>query len=66
MSWLQDLFFKRKGQKRELVCVSYAVGDWMLQDLAAGWHLAPEEDRNRARGMVYLERFSAVSEGAKP
>jgi hypothetical protein len=61
MSWLKDLFFKSKGQKRELVCVSYDVGNRMLNDPTAGWHLAPEEDKNRVVGMVYLERWHAHS-----
>lgn len=59
MSWLKDLFFKGKGRKRELVCVDYAEGDKMLRNPEGGWHLAPEEDKNRALGTVYLERWSA-------
>jgi hypothetical protein len=33
----------------------------MLNDPTAGWHLAPEEDKNRVVGMVYLERWHAHS-----
>jgi hypothetical protein len=62
MSWLQSLFFKAKGQRRELVCVTYTEGDNMLRDPEGGWHLAPEEDKNKVVGTVYLERWSAVNE----
>lgn len=56
MNWLRALFRPRATPPRELVFVPYAEGDRMLRDLDAGWRLAPEEDRNRQIGMVYLER----------
>lgn len=56
IAWLKSLF--RRPEPRELVCVSYSVGDRMLRDPSAGWRLAPEEDRNRSGSMVYLERPS--------
>lgn len=42
--------------RREVVRVLYADADAMLKR-NEGWQLAPEEDYNRERGWVYLERF---------
>lgn len=54
MNWLR--WFRRSPQReREIVLVSYTVGDRMLRD-GSGWRLAPEEDRNGVAGWVLLER----------
>ena len=48
----------RHGAAREVVCVPYADGDQMLR-AKVGWRLAPEEDRNKVIGVVWLERPAA-------
>lgn len=40
---------------REVVFVNYAEGDRLLRK-GEGWRIAPEEDKNRIQGMVWLER----------
>ena len=40
---------------RELIFVSYSKANDMLLK-KEGWRLAPEEDKNRVAGMVWLER----------
>ncbi len=54
IAWLLALFGKPKRKRLDLRCVSWAEGDRMLRE---GWTLAPEEDQNRVRGMVWLERL---------
>lgn len=40
---------------RQLVFIEYSAADRMLKE-NAGWRIAPEEDRNRSIGWVWLER----------
>ncbi len=49
---------RSKPKRLGLQFVTYAQGDRMIRN---GWTLAPEEDRNRSIGMVWLE----LLEGAK-
>lgn len=53
MDWIANLF--RPAQPRELVFVDYNRADQMLKG-NGGWKIAKEEDTNRQRGFVYLER----------
>jgi hypothetical protein len=48
----------KRGKRLEMRCVTYAEGDRLIKE---GWTLSPEEDGNRAFGMVYVE----LLEGAK-
>lgn len=61
MNWLRNILKKKPKPPRELVCVSYAEGDRLLRE-NKGWRIAPEEDRNRVIGWVYLERDAISGE----
>lgn len=43
-------------ERRALIFVPYAEGEKLLRD---GWTLAPEEDRNKIIGWVFLEHRGA-------
>lgn len=53
--WLLGILGRDIKPPRELICVGYIEADRKLRS-GAGWRLAPEEDRNRRFGYVYLER----------
>jgi hypothetical protein len=52
-------------REREVIAVPYAEADRLLK-LREGWRLAPEEDYNRQRDLVYLERFVSVTPPRAP
>lgn len=59
--------FKRKPKYRrlELKCFSWSEGDKVLRENigkpeSEQWHLAKEEDANKAHGTVYLERREII------
>lgn len=52
LKWFRSFF---KSTPRELVYVPYSEGDKLIRE-NKGWRIAPEEDRNRNIGWVYLER----------
>ena len=52
IKWLRSFV---KPAPRELIYVSYQEGNKLLRD-NKGWRIAPEEDRNKRIGWVYLER----------
>jgi len=59
----QNLFrriFASKPKRLELKLATYSEAEGLLKQ---GWTLAPEEDRNRAFGLVYLERLDSPSHG---
>lgn len=55
LKWFASLFTSTPPKPRELCFVPYTKAEWMLRG-GEGWRLAPEEDRNRKIGWVYLER----------
>ena len=52
--------FTRKPKRLELRYLSYAEADRLIRETRGAWTIAPEEDRNRVLGMVYLERLAAL------
>jgi hypothetical protein len=54
IGWFKRTFLK---SARELVCVSYLDADRMIRENSE-WRIAPEEDRNANKRVVYLERPS--------
>jgi len=48
-------FFTRKPERLELRFLTYAAADKLIKETGGAWTIAPEEDRNRFFGMVYLE-----------
>lgn len=70
MSALSKIYYRvfRRYRRIELVCVDYMSADEMLwgtwnNPLPTRWVLAtPEEDLNRKRGMVWLERRERIVE----
>jgi len=61
--WFKKQYYKRFAtyKRLEVQLVPYNVGDNMLRDSEGKpedqqWHLAKEEDTNRAYGYVFLER----------
>jgi hypothetical protein len=44
--------------RRALAAVSYDDAEALLRE---GWRLAPEEDRNRSIGVVFLEKIERVA-----
>lgn len=63
-AWCQTKLGFRPTTPRELRCVPWLEGDKIIR-LNQGWRIAPEEDRNRCLGMVYLER-DVPTQGTKP
>lgn len=63
IKWLKRLF--KKPAPRQLVCVSYFDADVMLRE-DKSWRIAPEEDKNRSLGMVWLERDLPATVDCKP
>jgi hypothetical protein len=55
IAWLINLLRRDIKPPRELIFVSYIEADRKIRS-QTGWRVAPEEDRNREWGMVYLER----------
>ena len=54
---LAKRIFTIKPKRLELRCMTWAEADKLLMDCTLGWKLAiPEEDNNRAFGVVWLER----------
>ncbi len=52
-------FFAPKPKRLELKLATYSEAEGLLR---AGWTLAPEEDLNRAFGLVYLERLETPND----
>lgn len=52
--------FAPKPKRLELKLATYSEAEGLLR---AGWTLAPEEDHNRAFGLVYLERLDSPNDG---
>jgi len=48
-------FFIRKAERLEVRFLTYAAADNLIKETGGAWTIAPEEDRNRCPGMVYLE-----------
>lgn len=57
--WLLALF--QQSTPRELICVSYLDADRIIRDDPC-WRIAPEEDRNVNRRVVYIERDAVPTE----
>lgn len=57
MNWVRRLLGlpALAPRERELVLVSYSAAEAMFAK-DTGWRLAPEEDRNRMWGWVFIER----------
>ena len=58
-SWLHRLVRRicaPKPKRLELKLATYSEAEGLLKQ---GWTLAPEEDRNHAIGLVYLERLDS-------
>jgi len=61
------LYFFKRYRRLEFKLCTYAEGDRLIRASAGKpereqWIIAPEEDRNRAFGVVYLERRERITE----
>ena len=54
---------RRKRSRVEVRFLPYAEADRLIRETEGMWSIAPEEDLNRAFGMVYVERLAADEEG---
>jgi len=68
--WLRRAYYKQVPHylRLELRCVTYWDGDKLIRQnegkktVEECWRIAPEEDRNRVMGTVWLERVSRIWE----
>lgn len=58
IAFIKSLFTRTpRKQRAELRCLSYADADKLIRETNGAWTIAPEEDKNRIIGIVYIERL---------
>jgi hypothetical protein len=56
MAWLRSLFPPPASPRVEVRLMTWAEADKRIR-AGEPWRVAPEEDSNRQRGLVWVERF---------
>jgi hypothetical protein len=58
IQFLKSLFTRKPRKRRaELRCLTYEAADKLIRETKGAWTIAPEEDKNKVIGIVYLERL---------
>lgn len=58
IQFIRSLFgLKPKKRRAELRCLPYDQADKLIRETNGAWTIAPEEDKNKVIGIVYLERL---------
>lgn len=66
--WIEGIwkaFCPPKRKRLEVRFVTWDVADKMIRESNGGWTVAPEEDKNKVFGVVYLERLEPYSTFSK-
>lgn len=58
IAFIKSLFTRKPKKRRvEIRCLTYAEADKLIRETNGAWTIAPEEDKNKMIGIVYLERL---------
>lgn len=58
IQFLKSLFTRKpKKVRAELRCCTYSEADKLIRETNGAWTIAPEEDKNKMIGIVYIERL---------